>query len=197
MNCHSAPTVPDVDSLSPSRVAELRLDAVEVTYPAAVPVHALRPTTLTIGAGELVAVVGRSGSGKSTLLNVLGLLERPTAGRYTVRGADTGNLSEAALTSLRGLQFGFVFQAHHLLVDRTVRENTELALLYRHTTAAQRRARAIEALERVGMTHRLDALPGTLSGGERQRVTVARALAQRPRVLLCDEPTGALDRGQF
>jgi len=173
---------------------EMELDQAAVTYPGAVPVRALRPVALRVAAGEMVAVAGRSGSGKSTLLNVLGLLDRPTQGRYLVRGVDTSLLSESALTSLRGREFGFVFQSFHLLADRTAAENTELGLLYRGTSAWQRRAAACEALERVGLGHRLSAMPGTLSGGEQQRVAIARALAQRPRVLLCDEPTGNLDR---
>jgi putative ABC transport system ATP-binding protein len=164
-----------------------------VTYPGAVPVRALRPVSLTFAPGEMVAVAGRSGSGKSTLLNVLGLLDRPTQGRYLVRGVDTSKLGESALTSLRAREFGFVFQTFHLLAERTAAENAELGLLYRGIGARQRRATACEALERVGLGHRLAALPGTLSGGERQRVAIARALATRPSVLLCDEPTGNLD----
>lgn len=180
--------------MNQDRHPRLVLTDVGVTYRGAEPVHALRPLTAAVSAGEMVAVVGRSGSGKSTLLNVLGLLERPTCGRYLVEGVDVGGLDERTLTALRGAYFGFVFQANHLLIDRTVRENTELPLLYRRSTARERSARALEALDRVGMRHRQDALPGTLSGGERQRVSIARALAQGPRVLLCDEPTGALDR---
>jgi putative ABC transport system ATP-binding protein len=172
---------------------ELVLEQVSVTYPGPVPVVALRPVDVVIRAGEMVAVVGRSGSGKSTVLNVLGLLERPSTGRYAVRGVDVGELNEAGVTAMRGAQFGFVFQAHHLLADRTARENTEVPLLYRSVPARTRRKIALDALARVGLGHRVEALPGTLSGGERQRVNIARALAQRPRVLLCDEPTGALD----
>ncbi|HKR71118.1 MAG TPA: ABC transporter ATP-binding protein [Streptosporangiaceae bacterium] len=173
---------------------ELELEGAAVTYPGAVPVRALRPVSLQVSAGQMMAVVGRSGSGKSTLLNVLGLLDRPTRGRYLVRGIDTSVLSESALTSLRGRQFGFVFQSFHLLADRTSAENAELGLLYRGMGAWERRIAACQALERVGLSERIAALPGTLSGGERQRVAIARALAQRPRVLLCDEPTGNLDR---
>lgn len=165
-----------------------------VTYPGAVPVQALRPASLRFGAGETVAVTGRSGSGKSTLLNVLGLLDRPTQGRYLVRGVDTSRLGERGITALRARQFGFVFQSFHLLADRSAAENAELGLLYRGTGVRERRTAACEALERVGLGHRIAALPGTLSGGERQRVAIARALAQQPRVLLCDEPTGNLDR---
>ncbi len=165
-----------------------------VTYPGAVPVRALRPVSLRFEAGETAAVAGRSGSGKSTLLNVLGLLDRPTQGRYLVRGVDTALLSESGVTALRARQFGFVFQSFHLLADRTAAENAELGLLYRGMGIWGRREAACEALVRVGLGHRLAALPGTMSGGERQRVAIARALAQRPRVLLCDEPTGNLDR---
>jgi putative ABC transport system ATP-binding protein len=172
----------------------MELTDAAVTYPGPVPVHALRPVSLRFTAGEMVAVAGRSGSGKSTLLNVLGLLDRPTQGRYLVRGVDTSLLSESGMTSLRASEFGFVFQTFHLLAERTAAENAELGLLYRGTGAWQRRAAACDALERVGLANRLTALPGTLSGGERQRVAIARALAQRPRVLLCDEPTGNLDR---
>jgi putative ABC transport system ATP-binding protein len=173
---------------------EMELADAGVTYPGPVPVRALRPVSLQISAGEMVAVAGRSGSGKSTLLNVLGLLDRPTQGRYLVRGVDTSLLGEVGMTALRAREFGFVFQSFHLLPERTAAENAELGLLYRRMGVRERREAACEALERVGLGHRLEALPGTLSGGERQRVAIARALAQRPRVLLCDEPTGNLDR---
>ncbi|GAB2854859.1 ABC transporter ATP-binding protein [Actinocorallia aurea] len=176
-----------------SREPELALHGAAVTYPGAPPVPALKPVSVRIDAGEMTAIVGRSGSGKSTLLNVLGLLDRPTEGRYLVRGVDTGTLTENAVTALRGAQFGFVFQAYHLLADRTAAENAELGLLSRRVSRKARRRAAVEALEKVGLGHRLDALPGTMSGGERQRVAIARALAQEPRVLLCDEPTGSLD----
>ena len=178
----------------PGRVPEMELEQAGVTYPGAVPVRALRAVSLRVAAGETVAVVGPSGSGKSTLLNVLGLLDRPTQGRYLVRGVDTSLLAEREVTALRSRQFGFVFQAYHLLADRSAAENAEIGLLYRGMTVADRRAAAAGAIEQVGLGHRMAALPGTLSGGERQRVAIARALAQRPRVLLCDEPTGNLDR---
>jgi putative ABC transport system ATP-binding protein len=172
----------------------MELAGAAVTYPGAVPVRALRPAYLTFGLGETVAVTGRSGSGKSTLLNVLGLLDRPTQGRFLVRGVDTSTLTESALTALRARQFGFVFQSCHLLPDRSAAENAELGLLYRGTGIRERREAAELALERVGLTHRMAAMPGTLSCGERQRVAIARAVAQKPRVLLCDEPTGNLDK---
>jgi putative ABC transport system ATP-binding protein len=178
---------------APTGYVELELVDAAVTYPGAIPVAALRPARLVIAAGEMLAVVGRSGSGKSTLLNVLGTLDRPTAGRYLVRGVDTGLLDEPATAALRGAQFGFVFQAFHLLPGRTAAENAELGLRYQAVPGRQRRERAADALARVGLAHRLQALPGTLSGEERQRVAIARAIAQGPRVLLCDEPTGSLD----
>jgi putative ABC transport system ATP-binding protein len=181
-------------SVSEQGASEMELLEAAVTYLGTVPVRALRTVSLRFEAGETVAVVGRSGSGKSTLLNVLGLLDRPTEGHYLVRDVDTSLLTESEITALRARQFGFVFQAFHLLADRTAAENVELGLLYRGTGAWERRRAAQEALEWVGLGHRLAALPGTLSGGERQRVAIARALAQRPRVLLCDEPTGNLDR---
>jgi putative ABC transport system ATP-binding protein len=166
-----------------------------VTYPGAVPVRALRSTSVSVGSGEMTAITGRSGSGKSTLLNVLGLLDVPTQGRYLVRGVDVGRLTESARTALRAAQFGFVFQSFHLLSDRTAVENAELGLMYRKgIRARERRTLALNAIERVGLAHRLDARPGTMSCGERQRVAIARALAQQPRVLLCDEPTGNLDK---
>lgn len=171
----------------------LACDGVARTYPGAVPVEALRPSNLRIHAGDHVAVTGPSGSGKSTLLNVLGLLDLPSAGRYRVGGVDAGALRERDRTALRAQFFGFVFQAFHLLASRTVAENVELGMLYSAVPRAQRRARVATALERVGLTERASAEPATLSGGERQRAAIARALAARPRVLLCDEPTGNLD----
>lgn len=155
---------------------------------------ALRPTSLEIEKGELIGVVGRSGSGKSTFLNVLGLLDKPTGGKYSIRGIETGLLSEIERTSLRSWHFGFVFQQFHLLSDRTAVENVELGLLYRGVSRRQRRQRALEALDRVGVLHRRNAFPDTLSGGEKQRVAIARAISQSPLVLLCDEPTGNVDQ---
>jgi putative ABC transport system ATP-binding protein len=172
-------------------VIELR--GVARTYPGPPPVRALRPADLVIDAGDYVAVTGPSGSGKSTLLHLLGLLDTPTGGSYLLGGLDTGALPDRDRSALRGSRIGFVFQAFHLLAYRTAAENVLLAQLYNRTPRGQRHAAAREALERVGLGHRIDALPTTLSGGERQRVAIARALVNRPSLLLCDEPTGNLD----
>ena len=186
-----SPTDLAVHSPAP-RVLELR--GVARTYPGPPPVTALRPTQLTVRAGEHVAIIGPSGSGKSTLLNLLGLLDRPTEGRLLVDGIDTATLNERDRTALRGRRIGFVFQAFHLMPHRTTVENVMLAQLYTdRRRKAERRADSVNALITVGLGHRLTALPSTLSGGERQRVAIARALVNRPALLLADEPTGNLD----
>ena len=148
---------------------------------------------LNLAPGGSLAVVGPSGSGKSTLLNLLGTLDRPDAGTISLDGADLLALVGPALSAFRARQLGFVFQEHHLLPQLTARENVLLpAMALGSATAAQGRADAL--LAALGLSERADAFPGQLSGGERQRVAVARALLNRPRLLLCDEPTGSLDR---
>jgi putative ABC transport system ATP-binding protein len=169
------------------------LREVGLTYPGPPPVTALHPSDLTVFEGEYAALVGPSGSGKSTLLNVIGLLDRPTRGTYTLDGVNVGQLSEKDRTALRAHRIGFVFQSFHLLPHRSAEENVGLALLYRGTRSSARDAAARRALDRVGLTHRATALPSRMSGGERQRVAIARALAAEPALLLCDEPTGNLD----
>jgi putative ABC transport system ATP-binding protein len=171
----------------------IELDGLARTYPGPPPVCALRPAGLVIGAGDYVAVTGPSGSGKSTLLHLLGLLDAPTGGRYLLDGLDTSALGDRDRSALRGRRIGVVFQAFHLLAYRTALENVLLAQLYNNTPRAARLQAATEALEAVGLGHRLDALPTTLSGGEAQRVAIARALVNTPSLLLCDEPTGNLD----
>ena len=171
----------------------VRLDGVGRTFPGPPPVEALHPASLVIERGDYLSIVGPSGSGKSTLLHLLGLLDRPTAGRYELDGVDTTGMSDRHRTALRGQRIGFVFQSFHLLGHRTVVENVLLAMLYNRTPPKDRHDRAVAALDRVGLGHRLDATPTTLSGGERQRVAIARALVGRPSLLLADEPTGNLD----
>ncbi|MDG4802539.1 ABC transporter ATP-binding protein [Micromonospora sp. WMMD980] len=162
-------------------------------HPGPPPVEALRPADLVIERGEYVTVMGPSGSGKSTFLNIVGLLDRPTTGRYELDGIDVDDLREGDRSALRGRRVGFVFQSFHLLPYRSAAENVALAQLYTGPTGRERRRTALEVLERVGLAHRADALPTMLSGGERQRVAIARALANQPSLLLCDEPTGNLD----
>ncbi|MFD8565002.1 ABC transporter ATP-binding protein [Streptosporangium canum] len=163
-------------------------------FPASPPVLALNKVTLTVHQGDHVAIVGPSGSGKSTLMNVLGLLDRPTRGSYKIRGVETITMKERQRTRLRGDAIGFVFQSFHLLAHRSVLDNVVLGEMY--TAGGNRKgrkARALQALERVSLSHRVDFLPPLLSGGERQRVAIARALMGSPSLLLCDEPTGNLD----
>jgi lipoprotein-releasing system ATP-binding protein len=156
-------------------------------------VQVLSALDLEVEAGERVAIVGESGVGKSTLLHLLGALDEPTGGRLVFDGHDVFARSEAELAVFRNREIGFVFQFHHLLGDFTALENVMLPSLISRQPFAATRARATELLERVGLKDRLAHRPGQLSGGEQQRVAVARALAQRPRLLLADEPTGNLD----
>lgn len=156
--------------------------------------HILTGIDLDVAAGEHVAIVGRSGTGKSTLLNILGLIDLPTRGLYHVEGTDTATLTESRRAHLRGATFGFVFQTFNLIEGLTTTENVAAPLLYDRGRAFwTRRARARELLEAVGLGEKIDSPVNRLSGGEQQRVAIARALARRPRVILADEPTGALD----
>jgi putative ABC transport system ATP-binding protein len=182
------------DPSSDPDVPVVHLMSVARTYQAgAVDVPALKEATLRIDRGEYVSIVGPSGSGKSTLLNIIGLLDRPTDGTYLFEGTDVGTLKEGTRTLVRGSRIGFVFQAFHLLPHRSVLENVKLAMLYGETDRKSRDDRAREALDRVGLSHRVEFKPVQLSGGERQRVAIARAIVGRPSLLLCDEPTGNLD----
>src|SRR5437016_7209300 len=155
--------------------------------------HALTGIDLTIQKGEYVSIAGPSGCGKSTLLSIVGLLDSPTTGNYTLNGKPVQSLSMTERARVRNREIGFIFQAFNLIGDLTVYENVELPLTYRGMLSSERKKRVIEALEKVEMAHRMKHYPSQLSGGQQQRVAVARALGGRPSILLADEPTGNLD----
>jgi len=175
-------------------MALIELEGVTKTYRMGdVDVHALRGVSLSIDEGEFVAVMGSSGSGKSTLMNILGCLDRPTQGTYRLSGQEVSRLDRNQLAEVRNKTLGFVFQSFNLLSRTSALENAELPMVYGGYTNKERRRRAKDALERVGLGARLDHHPNQLSGGQQQRVAIARALVNSPKVILADEPTGNLD----
>lgn len=182
----------DTSPASPASLIRVE-DLVKVYKMGGQELRALDGVSLTIELGEFVAIMGSSGSGKSTLMNMIGCLDRPTSGRYFLHGDDVSRMSVNQLAEIRNKQLGFVFQQFNLLSRTSALENVELPMIYAGVPARERRKRATEALGRVGLGERLDHTPSQLSGGQQQRVAIARALVGRPKVILADEPTGALD----
>jgi len=192
----AVPSIPDFGGPGHARAdrAVIRVEDVHKYYELGeTRVHALRGVSVVIERGDFVAIMGASGSGKSTLMNILGCLDRPSAGRYLLEGLDVSRHDKRALALIRNQKIGFVFQGFNLLARTTALENVELPTLYSRMGNAERGTRAVEALALVGLSDRAHHFPSQMSGGQQQRVAVARALVNRPSILLADEPTGNLD----
>lgn len=168
-------------------------DLYKIYNPGENEVRALDGINLTVERGEFLAIVGQSGSGKSTFMNMIGLLDIPTSGTYLLDGIDVSSMTDDELSEIRNKEIGFIFQGFNLISNLSAVENVELPLVYRGMKKEERHRLALEALERVGLSHRLNHLPKQMSGGQQQRVAIARAVAARPPVILADEPTGNLD----
>lgn len=168
-------------------------DLYKIYNPGENEVRALDGVTLQMERGDFIAIIGQSGSGKSTLMNMLGLLDVPTSGEYYLDGEDVAHMTDDQLSEIRNKQIGFIFQGFNLISSLTAQGNVELPLAYRGMPKEERHKLSLEALERVGLGHRLDHLPKQMSGGQQQRVAIARAVAARPPIILADEPTGNLD----
>jgi putative ABC transport system ATP-binding protein len=172
----------------------LRLEAIQRRFISdEIETTALANVDLEVAAGEFLAVMGPSGCGKSTLLNILGTVDRPTAGKYVLDGREVSALDERSLAEIRGELLGFVFQSFNLIDELTIAENVELGLAYRRSGSSDRRNRVTAAMDRVGISHRANHFPHQLSGGQQQRAAIARAIVGEPRLILADEPTGNLD----
>jgi ABC-type lipoprotein export system ATPase subunit len=180
--------------LEPKNVSLIQIDHLSKVYHRGdQAVWALRDVSLTVEAGDFVAIMGASGSGKSTCLNMIGCLDVPSSGRYQLAGIDVANRTDDDLARIRNRYLGFVFQSFNLLPRTSALENVEQPMLYAGVKPAERRSRAMAALQRLGLGDRMHHMPNQLSGGQQQRVSIARALVNRPQLLLADEPTGALD----
>jgi putative ABC transport system ATP-binding protein len=172
----------------------IRLQNIEKVYrTSTVETLALSSINLTVAKGEFLSIMGPSGCGKSTLLNIMGLLDAPSKGNINIDDQKTDHLSDKQLAAFRNKKLGFIFQSYHLINDLQVLDNVELPLLYRDSTAKERKMLATEALEKVGLANRIKHFPNQLSGGQKQRVAIARAIVGRPEIILADEPTGNLD----